>query len=414
MEYYAIVVSERFSQEVLFNLFPIEDLEYYRDINIDNLDLEELSSKKNHYLEVAVDNLYSYLSFSKLSFSKNQWFQIDISDSNEKGNARFYENILSNEFSEVHINTVNFIDGRTTEGRNIRKALDLKKFVSDKTNASKMHDKIELELTKQEGKYFHLVVYNVGQGNCNALCDKDGKPQIYFDLGGGYAAHSVTYPPNLHLCDCDNPLIILSHWDGDHWKTIRKNPDFECMTWIVPEQTLTADAYKSFLAISKKGNLLIYPKIVSSISSNNLNLIKCTGRTKNDSGLALEVKIPTDDINRNLLALLPGDAKYKYISTTNDEFNYLVVTHHGGANPTVIPKPSSISDSNCHVYSYGNPNKYGHPKPDTINEHRLKGWNNRKNTEDGNIALGVQDLSTCNKHVLNLTNRCNAVISHFH
>lgn len=404
MEYYAIVVSERYSKDVLFNLFPIRDLDYYRVIDIDNIDIEELTSKKNHYLEVSKSYLYEFgrLPFAT-SFSKNQWFYINISEHNGAGYARFYESVLSEESNNVEIESINFIDQRTREGRTFREIFNLKRF-----NLARVNE-IEEELIRRDVNDLHLAVYNVGQGSCNAICDSIGKPQIYFDLGGGYGGHSRTYPNHLNLCKCDNPLIILSHWDGDHWKTSRVNPDFEYMTWIVPQQKISADAFKTVLAILTKGRLLIYPKGSLGTSSTNFNIIQCQGKSINDSGLALEVKFTTREyLPIAPVALLPGDAKYKFIPITECRFNYLVVTHHGAKNPTLIPNP--INESNCHVYSYGKSNTYGHPNSSTIRSHIIQGWDNKKSTVNGHIALGGGNFSTYNDHVQVPTNNCNASI----
>jgi hypothetical protein len=60
-------------------------------------------------------------------------------------------------------------------------------------------------------------VLDVGQGNCNPLYDDQGRIFTYFDFGAPESTWHKSWPDtDTQPCFCHNPLIILSHWDGDH------------------------------------------------------------------------------------------------------------------------------------------------------------------------------------------------------
>ncbi len=78
-------------------------------------------------------------------------------------------------------------------------------------------------------------VIDIGQGNCNVLFDREGKAKVYYDFG--YRKNG-DHPPRgaAQVCLCHNPLIVLSHWDGDHVLLCRYNPRSYALTWIAPQQ----------------------------------------------------------------------------------------------------------------------------------------------------------------------------------
>ncbi len=91
------------------------------------------------------------------------------------------------------------------------------------------------------------AVFDVGQGNCNAVLDSYGRPCCYFDFGGGITNNAFTYPLALSsFCFCsNNPPIVLSHWDWDHWSSAMRyhgaplSPGAAAARWIVPRQSIT-------------------------------------------------------------------------------------------------------------------------------------------------------------------------------
>ncbi|GAB6763449.1 ComEC/Rec2 family competence protein [Bacillus cereus] len=401
MKYYGSVAALEVNNILVLNIFPENYLDFYLKQNIwdNNISISQIP---NHYLEINLkDTLHTKITKKYPSIlNLNQWFKLELVH-NDKGNAIYYESILAEENSNINLISLEFIDGRTSIGRQLHKVFSLNN-LSDASEEA-------ISNTIKRKNYKFLAIYNVGQGNCTALCDSHGKPQLYFDLGGGYKSDSKTYPKNLELCNCDSPPIILSHWHGDHWKSVRKFPTFESSVWIVPKQKLTADALKTATEIYKKGTLLIWPTSISKIAFNSGEILRCTGKSQNDSGIALIFKQKIASIEKE--TLLPGDSKYKYIPyLSNKKFDNLVVTHHGGVSPSQIPLPKNTSH-NAHVYSYGLMNTHGHPFPQTIQLHSQNGWLNGMDTVNGHVGIGICCEYHSNKHVKDHNTRCNTVIT---
>lgn len=62
-----------------------------------------------------------------------------------------------------------------------------------------------------------VAIYDVGQGAATALLS-NGVPGIYFDFGGSVIGNWRSFPQHLYrFCFTDDPPIVLSHWDWDHW-----------------------------------------------------------------------------------------------------------------------------------------------------------------------------------------------------
>ena len=245
----------------------------------------------------------------------------------------------------------------------------------------------------------HLNIYNVGQGNLSAICDKDDIPLIYFDMGGGFAWNRHTYTNPIELFWNKADTIIISHFDMDHLETARRAmyndwSDFNGKTWIVPKQVLSPSYMKLLSKISVTGNLMVWPDRVKSIVTPSLSLVRCFGPDKNNSGLALIVN------SFDRVVMHPADASYFYIDYKNP-IQGLVATHHG-ANFILNNNPIPLTKNGCVVYSYGLNNSYSHPKDLAIQAHEMSQWGhiqiNRKDTTiDGHISFGkaIQSKSHC-------------------
>lgn len=224
-----------------------------------------------------------------------------------------------------------------------------------------------------------VSVYDVGQGNAIGLCGDGGGVKAYFDLGKGMYGNSTSYPAGLrNFCFCKSPVIILSHWDADHWGAAAGHPSALAATWIVPGQLLppTHAAFASSI-LGARGKILVMGKSLSSVQCGQLRLERCTGSGRNHSGLALVISETLRGTGKQML--LPGDARYPVIPSFGTGPMYptyfsAVVPHHGAdmrnpAAPTCRGSPSSRL-----VYSYGVPNLYHHPKMTTRLDHQATGW----------------------------------------
>lgn len=400
MNYYGVIVEIIDRQTYVFNIIDKKDFSILEEqgTSIWNLD-DEVINFPSHYIIVKLPNKISIENKKSIYLRKQEWFEIDL-DFDTKGEVTFYESILSTDSSKVMLNSIAFIDGRSSFGRVIHNLFSLNPLPDARED--ELITFLANSADKLKGHF--LGSYYVGQGSCNSICDINGVPQLYFDLGGGYHSNSYTYPDTIKLCNCENPNVILSHWDGDHWVSVRKFPAFERSNWLVPRQKLTADALKTANAIHKNGKLLIWPNSLSEIPYNFLKIVKCTGKISNinNSGLAFYY-----NIDKELTCLLPGDATYTSIPHAKDSsLNGLIVTHHGGTGYQNIP---IAQNSHIGVYSYGLNNSYNHPLLNSINEHSKKNWNHIFNSFNGHIAIGSNNalkITRANNHIRTSSN-CN-------
>lgn len=219
-----------------------------------------------------------------------------------------------------------------------------------------------------------VAIYDVGQGSCQAALDhKLHLPQLYVDFGGGVLANRKTFPDELKgFCFSGAPMILLSHWDWDHWSSAYRQESSLEVPWLTPpvpmkpiQQAFAADLYI-------RGSLHIWnDNWPSKMVHGPIHIERCTGRTANDSGLAVTLHRSTGG-RPNFL--LPGDAAYSYIPSVVDgtAFNSLCMTHHGGRlHSSVYPKPKRGGAS---VLSAGPRNSYKHPLFQTVATHLEKGW----------------------------------------
>jgi hypothetical protein len=239
---------------------------------------------------------------------------------------------------------------------------------------------IKKALAPAGGTLEEIVIYDVGQGGACGLLSS-GRVAAYFDFGGGVAGHTRTFPGALtHFCFCNTskPPIILSHWDHDHWSSEGRDSRSHSTTWIAPRQPAgggTRAPHHSALAssIRKHGTLLIWPASLPSLAVGQIRIRKCTGASRNASGLAVEVDPPKGYTGAPVL--LPGDAGYDDIpGASSATFEGIACPHHGGAsNSPVIPAKPAPFYSRL-AYSYGSPNTYHHPLYATYTAHDRALW----------------------------------------
>ena len=248
----------------------------------------------------------------------------------------------------------------------------------------------------------NVQCYNVGQGNCNSICDSNGEPLVYFDFGAGVYGNSKTYPLNREILDAfsfrENPLVILSHWDWDHMGSAQKtiHSKVKDLLWLVPKQEVGITHLKFAIELYNKGNLLLWPDEISNIKSKYIEIQKInTNRKKdrNNNGLIVIVKIPVEESNTQFNILLPADASYLNICLCRyKELNGLVATHHGATSHKCLIDIPKASYDNLLAYSYGEDNTFDHPKDLSKDAHKKQGWYNSAKTIDGDILISPKPM----------------------
>lgn len=211
-------------------------------------------------------------------------------------------------------------------------------------------------------------VYDVGQGSANGLCDGQGVPRGYFDLGGGILANRGTFPPALiGFCTTAAPPVVLSHWDWDHWSSGARFAPLSTLPWVVPNQQLGA-VHATFAAGVRQ--LLVWPSGLTQLTIGQVTIVKCTGNGRNHSGLAMRVAGPLGEPP----ILLTGDARYPAIPGGMGQFTSVVVPHHG-ADMRNANTPTNLNLSASRTaYSYGMGNSFKHPRSVTYQQHHRQGW----------------------------------------
>lgn len=391
MEYYGFLEEYKKvdSKEyfLAFDIISDKDMEYILDTKDDILTSEILDEINTFHLEVLIDKNVEkeFKDLTRRRPREGQWYRIKLKEQGEIP-TYIYSSINADEGNERFISDIEFINGNSKFGRSILDAISLYRFDStdEEINEDTVAKKIESVINNIE-KPSLVKVFNVGQGACNALCDFEESPLMYFDFGKGITSNLYNFPNSYTFCFKNNPPIVLSHWHKDHWASGEKF-DYSLNTpWIVPRQRIGTSHLKLAKKLNDRGNLHIWPDNLYRIPFFGGYIMKNTGNNMNNSGLSLFSSM-TDCNNCFFESLLPGDCEYRYVPFSSVSLNGLVATHHGGKYMSGNT-PQSTKHSHHIAYSYGNQNTYNHPSTHSINKHENNGWINRSNTINGDVIL---------------------------
>lgn len=256
-----------------------------------------------------------------------------------------------------------------------------------------------------------VTVYNVGQGNMNAICDSKGIPILYFDLGGGCYQNKSTYRTRLNICFTKFKTIIISHWDADHLATAKRYYNtkdwnkFTGRTWIAPRQTLGPSNFRFAMRVNSISTLLIWPATLNSLKFTDGEVFLCTGPEKNHSGLAILTAL-NKGIGNIQNVLMPADAAYIYIPFSSScKLDGIIATHHGAEFDHGNSPVPNANGQFAIAYSYGSRNTYRHPRTPSVQAHSNANWINRKDTVNGGIAFttNVVSIPSCGGAGCNLS-----------
>jgi len=265
-----------------------------------------------------------------------------------------------------------------------------------------------------------LAVYDVGQGNANALLSTTGQPAglptHYYDLGAGIYRNKHTTPHPLNFCFTQSPSIILSHWDADHWAgayALSINNVYPALKrrWIAPLQEV-GPLHIAFAhdVRSKGGEFFIYSPLPGEIGNAKLSTRRrirfmCgKGKDRNGTGIVLAVEEPDNVPGRSWL--LTGDCDYLHFVKALAPLPPvgMVAPHHGADldSKSPVPKPPSNVSYKRLVYSFGPNNKHGsapvrHPTSQGVILHNRADWDHYRWSliTPGNPTPGGDVLATC-------------------
>lgn len=239
-----------------------------------------------------------------------------------------------------------------------------------------------------------LSVFDIGQGNANALVDGACLVSLYYDLGAGVYRNKKTTPTGLTFCFSGNPTIILSHWDADHWAGTYATSvagAFPALQrkWIAPNQSVgpTHAAFAHDIA-TNGGSLHLYSPPPGTIgtattaSGHTARFTVGTGRDRNGTGIVLAIE--NHSIRPSPVCwVLTGDCDYRHFlpALTACQPVAMVVPHHGAdLHPsTAVPSPIRPSGYCRLAYSFGMNNSHGstgvqHPTSAGVKAHDVAGW----------------------------------------
>lgn len=376
----------------ILNKFEIENnaLSFFfesvlsKDFNkLDNFNIEE----PDILYEIKTNSILYKTFIEKINFDYENviWYQLLIKRNCSNTNAQIYPDIESNE----EIETIYIEDMQPININNSA----LKKVFDMDENKFKDASQATLQNILDSIAPYCVITYNVGQGNCNGLCDTNGIPHAYFDFGGSDNFNKKSYPGNIYnpnpitFCYSYNPTVFLSHWDTDHMQSalISVHSAIKDCNWVVPRQYINYSQLKLLIELYNKGKLLIWPKNLNSISSTYLYLEKLNSKVstdKNNNGLALSVQT-----RNNKTILLPADANYNNLSLPFYFYDGLVATHHGSKTHGCLKKIPLANKNSIIAFSYGIKNIHLHPKAISKSLHSRRGWKNQKTTTNGHIVL---------------------------
>ncbi|MBS3949913.1 MAG: hypothetical protein KGZ53_04545 [Peptococcaceae bacterium] len=231
-------------------------------------------------------------------------------------------------------------------------------------------------------------VMGVGQANWNEV--RAGNRRIMYDLGvdDGWSDQVVRrHIDAMLLAPFDDQVIILSHWDTDHYSALFHFTQQELATfrflvapWPVPP-TLTAQRVFSSIRNSGLPYRLLDPAPqtgrriglhLQSRSANTDIFRAGPGVSRNQTGIVLVFKW------RDRLALLCGDHHYNKLLDDVLQAHYpnhevgLVVPHHGGRAGVIDEMSWSTRQVAC-ALSYGLGNLHGHPSQPVLSSLRRAG-----------------------------------------
>lgn len=377
--YYANIV-ERNETELRADIISLNTVEAIISSSLERLWGPEVSVLDTMSpIELVIDRI-SFNAISDLNFSNinvDDWFElgirIDVQEEDSNATLINYDNL------EQNGRLLAFVAVDPSIKQSIKEKLCLDYF-EDEDNQEALLSKIEDSLEHISINTNGVGFLPVGQGSSIVFINnaKEADPLAFFDVGGNLkkevANNKITIPLKSNIEDKSiKPLVILSHWDEDHFKlaTLECGKNLKKLDWIVPNQDLTIRGTDLARELVRRNNLVVWQKQWGREIGKTpaAKLIKCTGKPRNNSGLAMK-----GILFDNRRYLFPGDAAYKHIHGCNEhEYSLLAASHHGGklSNwkdfPAVLKERESII-----VYSYGKGHK--HPFEKSIEKHASAGW----------------------------------------
>lgn len=327
-----------------------------------------------------------------LTEMSDSWLEVTLGDDGFVAN--FYSEYADYLYDPIFIKIQEFIrlkDKKTNVLSYLTKKISFEDIIEKCTMDVADIESFVKEKCKNNAEF--VASYGVGQGSANAICDSNGFPLLYFDVGGGFGRNWFTYLRTKRFCTTNVKIVFLSHWDTDHYESADRNANLsliENLFWIAPNQSEHIGPRNLTFAIKlfRQKKLILLPIGFGVLNTPYGRILECTGNNKNNKGIAYEIEL-SPNLNTIKNVLLPGDASYCNIPMSQGFlYDGIVATHHGANFQQPVTVPLNSNQHNAIVYSYGLGNIWQHPRNLTaINDHINGNWNNRRDISHSNIGI---------------------------
>lgn len=227
-------------------------------------------------------------------------------------------------------------------------------------------------------------VHDIGQGDAISILDENGKPFLQIDYGGR-VGNIFGSQIDQRVPVKDGSLVMLSHWDEDHWCSAPNGTSAMDATWLVPRQITSPRAVMFSTTLSKIycvpeamvgqtciftttcGDQVCWEKIASAPPTH------AEDEDCNRTGIAFSVVKQSQDGSPPQVILLPGDAAFGKVRHYEDHrragyvLRGMVAYHHGSklhlckSTKILLSGWTSTANSVDIVFSYASNNSYSLP-----------------------------------------------------
>ena len=229
-------------------------------------------------------------------------------------------------------------------------------------------------------------IYDVGQGDSISILDGQGNPVLQIDYGGrqGHPFAGLTKDEvDERMPVGSSALLMMTHWDEDHWCSAPRGDAARAAHWLVPRQLTSPRAVRFasglehiacipeeevgevFAFEAENGDAILWEKLAPSAQSENAGRENC-----NRTGVALSLVRRRAEGGEAIL--LPGDAAFGHVRhywqlrDAGLALAGLVAFHHGSglhwtrATRRLLMKWPKSPRFEI-VASCADDNSYGHP-----------------------------------------------------
>src|SRR5262249_12708021 len=145
--------------------------------------------------------------------------------------------------------------------------------------------------------------------------------QSFFDVGAPINPHKRSFPKKSPpIAPNNRGIVILSHWDYDHYALAYRIPALMGLQWFAPLQKVGPNALKFQQQLGQNLHF-----IKGDDAYGAFQLRRLSGRDRNSSGYVLRIDLDGESV------LLTGDAEYNHIpDDLKAELTALMLPHHSG------------------------------------------------------------------------------------